>query len=862
MAKKKKPSMNGPSPDAEDGAVITKGYKVFDGANLEGADLSGVSFKDAAPRYSFSQLNLKDADLRGADFTGLFLKGINFEGADLRGAIFTETRLDGLCSFRGADLTDAVFRGSSMGGDIDEFPDFRDAILVRADLTETLFGQAIFTGADFTDAILAGARFNDCEISGEQIGAAAERLVGLFVSGKREKKLRLTGLNLAHKKAVGVDFVFVELVNCNFAGANLTGAKFVSTQLIDCDFSGAHLSGALMSAQPEGRQIEMFVNCNFSDAELKFACVYGANADSLLHKPFHVVRFTGADLQGAFFGDSNLRGADFTGANLMGTTFEDCRLPPGLKVGQKSRRVGGLVLGPNAHLERADLSGKDLRDLNLTGAHLENADLSDTDLSYSSLKDAKLEDANLSGAYLFGTALDGADLTRANLTRSRLRSKHYEIERLRAEAARDNANSGPPERLKMGRRISSFGVPTGYRGSVSMETGSANFTDARFNDAVIDNVAFGSQMTKGRLGGAARADFSGATLNNVYFEPSFNATKAIFKGATLRNNKIHADMRNARFDDSTLDQVAFSGANIKGASFANASLIEPFFSAKNFSGVDFSGAELNAPVFLGQGDMADLTETDFTGATFTGSEEAPGVSASPGQQISLPNPSKWSPSLKEIMAPKVDRERAIVKELIEKDGRYMGMRTGLWIHQTNAPQTKYYGELCVSPYEAGEAIFETRGAYGVVFEGTAPLFDVDVWSSRNNFGMLVPGETPKDWDEPFKEGFLDADSAKFVSLNVLKGHEKITVIKKFKEAGIPINIVQGSEKAAKAHRGKRATAQSREKAMAILEERAKNPGDVIRCAHCDAPAKYKDAKGCVFLYVDDSGAVFCEECSQ
>ena len=76
--------------------------------------------------------------------------------------------------------------------------------------------------------------------------------------------------------------------------------------------------------------------------------------------------------------------------------------------------------------------------------------------------------------------------------------------------------------------------------------------------------------------------------------------------------------------------------------------------------------------------------------------------------------------------------------------------------------------------------------------------------------MLVPGETPKDWDEPFKEGFLDTDSAKFVSLNVLKGHEKITVIKKFKEAGIPINIVQGSEKAAKAHRGKRATAQSRE----------------------------------------------------
>jgi hypothetical protein len=383
-----------------------------------------------------------------------------------------------------------------------------------------------------------------------------------------------------------------------------------------------------------------------------------------------------------------------------------------------------------------------------------------------------------------------------------------------------------------------------------METGSANFTDARFNDAVIDNVAFGSQFTKGRLGGAPRADFSGATLNNAYFEPGFDLKKTIFKGATIRDTRIHADMRNARFDDSALDNVAFIGANIKGASFANASLIRPFFSAKSFAGVDFSGAELNNPALMGNGDTADLTEANFTGATFTGDE------------ISIPNPSKWSPSLKEIMAPKVDRERAQITALIEKDGRYMGMRTGLWIHQTNAPQTKYYGELCVSPYEAGEAIYETRGAYGVVFEGTAPLFDVDVWSSRNNFGMLVPGETPKDWDEPFKEGFLDTDSAKLVSLNVLKGHEKVTVIRKFKEAGIPINIVQGSEQAAKAHRNKRAKADSRDKALAILEGRAENPAYIIRCAHCGTPAKYKDARGGVFVYADDTGTVFCEGCAE
>lgn len=75
------------------------------GANLSGADLSGA--------------NLMEADLRNADISDADLSGADFFNADLRGAYLSEANLgraalhsimfDETTTFRGADLTDALF---------------------------------------------------------------------------------------------------------------------------------------------------------------------------------------------------------------------------------------------------------------------------------------------------------------------------------------------------------------------------------------------------------------------------------------------------------------------------------------------------------------------------------------------------------------------------------------------------------------------------------------------------------------------------------------------------------------------------------------------------------------------------------
>jgi hypothetical protein len=215
-------------------------------------------------------------------------------------------------------------------------------------------------------------------------------------------------------------------------------------------------------------------------------------------------------------------------------------------------------------------------------------------------------------------------------------------------------------------------------------------------------------------------------------------------------------------------------------------------------------------------------------------------------------PSLMPKNLREHLKGDIDKHAAARKKAIESDPRYLGMRTGLWIHMTNQPETKYVGELCVSPYEEGEPIFETRGAYGIVFQGTAPLFSVDVWSEKDRYGGLFPGETPDDWIETFKEGFLDADNSRIVRLNILEGFERPYVIRKFKNAGIPVHSVEGSEKAKKRLAKFRPDAATYKKALSKIEPRD-DSGRIANPSTCRVCGQHA-------TLTSRSGAPICEDC--
>jgi hypothetical protein len=88
--------------------------------------------------------NFRGADLRGAQFVGLDLRGYDFSGVDAAGASFAESRLDR-----------AVFRGADLGG----------AVLIRTCLHNAILEGADLTGAVATEADVSGVNVSQTTLS-------------------------------------------------------------------------------------------------------------------------------------------------------------------------------------------------------------------------------------------------------------------------------------------------------------------------------------------------------------------------------------------------------------------------------------------------------------------------------------------------------------------------------------------------------------------------------------------------------------------------------------------------------------------------------------------------------------------------
>ncbi|MFI0487472.1 pentapeptide repeat-containing protein [Actinomadura sp. 9N215] len=108
----------------------------LDGADLSLTDFSGANLRDA---------RLVRAELAGARMSGTDLRGAGLSGTDLRRSDLNHAELGG------ADLGDAVLRGAQMTG-----ADLRGAILDNADLRGAILVRADLRGASLLDADLRG----------------------------------------------------------------------------------------------------------------------------------------------------------------------------------------------------------------------------------------------------------------------------------------------------------------------------------------------------------------------------------------------------------------------------------------------------------------------------------------------------------------------------------------------------------------------------------------------------------------------------------------------------------------------------------------------------------------------------------
>jgi hypothetical protein len=286
------------------------------------------------------------------------------------------------------------------------------------------------------------------------------------------------------------------------------------------------------------------------------------------------------------------------------------------------------------------------------------------------------------------------------------------------------------------------------------------------------------------------ADLTGADLSGAYLY-KLNLTGAILDGAI---------MLDARLISNTISRASFRGAILVDAEIRGTPNEE--------RGVDFSNADLRG-VKISQ---LFLRDSDLTGAQFSLNTDENSEYIECLSGLPYTNPC-YEPGVIEFLAvakrngclglnaqPVLDAFRHTLDifhanrraEAIEA-GCYAGFVEGLWIHQTDEPQFRYSGELCVSPYSDEEERFYRGGRiFGVIISGEAELFLDDVWSVPDAFGRLIPNRFTLREDH-HKEAFIDGDKMTIVGLTYPSYAERDPkcreIIKEWRGAGyltIPI----------------------------------------------------------------------------
>src|SRR5271168_3870694 len=203
-----------------------------------------------------------------------------------------------------------------------------------------------------------------------------------------------------------------------------------------------------------------------------------------------------ADLQGAYFSESDFRGANLREANLREASFD------------------------RVQFFRANLQGARLEKANLT-----RADLRETDLSYATMHAAIAVGARLGGANLFNADLREARLAHANFERADLR-----------EANLSSAD------------LSLADLQDAYLWSTKLP--SASLRDAQLNRAILIEADLRNSDLRGANFESAvlrGADFTGANLAGADFRSASGLTSAQLCAAS--------DRRDAQFDDAVTIQL-------------------------------------------------------------------------------------------------------------------------------------------------------------------------------------------------------------------------------------------------------------------------------------------------------------------
>ncbi len=299
------------------------------------------------------RLNLSGAQLGGAEWSGLMLKGARADQADLSYAVLAGVNWkDGRA--QEADLSHAFLERANLirwqavaanlahtnlNGVIARGANFDMARLLEAsfhsaDLRKATFTNAVLHGTSFRRANLRGSHFfgdelTDCDFQRADLSQAtlqAMDLRGGRWSGARLRQANLTGCNLEGLDLVGVDLTEACLENALLTDSTLTNCRLDRAFLYSAGLAGVNWEGvSLRGAEMAGASFHLG-SSRSGLVGSPLACEgsrTGFYTDDYLeqdYRPPEEIRkanLCGADLIGA-----NIEGVDFYLVDLRGARYD------------------------------------------------------------------------------------------------------------------------------------------------------------------------------------------------------------------------------------------------------------------------------------------------------------------------------------------------------------------------------------------------------------------------------------------------------------------------------------------------------------------------------------------------------------
>ncbi len=276
-----------------------------------------MNSKDICNRYAtgerdFSNLNLSETNLSGANLNDIDLHGTNLSVANLSGIHLMRANLNhaklNVARLSGANLVQAQLYQAILNvanlamADLRE-AQMRETLLFRAELMRADLSRANLKHANLNSADLSKATLRQTNLSYSNLTEA--NLEAACLTGAILEHCCLNGANLSRINISSANLRQAELKQANLRLANLKGADLRRVNLRWADLRGADLRWADLS----GAKLS---GANLQGADLSYANLTNT---SLVHTDLTEARLNHVEWLGA-----DLTGATLTGAKLYGVS--------------------------------------------------------------------------------------------------------------------------------------------------------------------------------------------------------------------------------------------------------------------------------------------------------------------------------------------------------------------------------------------------------------------------------------------------------------------------------------------------------------------------------------------------------------